>query len=118
MKASNNLPIEGARCAQSVRPHLTPSNPVSDIHPLGKINQLPHAINRVAGRPPNTDLFDIFVAHLHGKINLELDIRGRREGRGSSCKLMADSKRMRVHDLVVEHDAVKRPINTVVDVVY
>lgn len=45
IKANNDLPIKGAGCAQSVRSHLTPSNPVSDIHPLGKINQLPHAIN-------------------------------------------------------------------------
>jgi hypothetical protein len=112
-------PVERASGAHGVRTHLSPTEPIPNLDPSGQMDEVPHAVDRVARRTPDRGTFSVLVAHGDGQILGEVDVgRGRAgETRDGAFDVLADRQRVRVDDLVVKHDTVERAVHAVVDVV-
>lgn len=120
VRRGDRHPVEGASGAHGVRSHLSPTEPISDLNPSRQVNEVPHAIDRVARGTPDRGAFSILVTHGDGQVLSEVDVGRRRasETRDSAFDVLTDRQRVRVDDLVIEHDTVERAVNAVVDVVY
>ena len=101
----HSLPVESARCAHSIRSHLSPCQPVSYLQALRKMHDASNTVHRIAGRAPHARLLGV-VAELHRQVNLEVDI-GRRLEWSDAGGLVGDGQRVWMDDLMVEKDAVE-----------
>jgi hypothetical protein len=84
------------------------------------MNEVSHAIDRVARGTPDRGAFSVLVTHGDGQVLSEVDVGRRRASktRDGAFDVLTDRQRVRVNDLVIEHDTVERAVNAVVDVVY
>jgi hypothetical protein len=89
--------VELARSTYSVGTHVVKAKPVPDLKCTWQLDCLAHAVNRVTRRPPYT---------AEGQRLRRRDVEGSVKG-----------KDVGVHGLVIEHDAVERPVHAVVDIV-
>jgi hypothetical protein len=112
-------PVERASSTHSVSPHLSPTEPISDFDSTRKVNDISDAIDGIASRSPYGCSLNVLVSHSNGKILRKVDVAGRgsSETRNGLFNLLTDGQRVRMNDLVVEHDTVERAVDTVVDVV-
>jgi hypothetical protein len=110
-------PVERASRAEGVRAHLAPPDPIADNHALRESDHLTNAVDRVARRTPDRGLLSVLVPQLNGEVDGEVDVRRRGERRDGVRWRMGDGEWVRMHDLVVEHDAVEGPVDAVVDIV-
>lgn len=59
-------PVKGTSSTQSISPHLTPSQPITNFQPFRQPNNRPNTIDRITSRSPNRCFLSFLVTQLNG----------------------------------------------------